>query len=395
MPSPSSPSTSRGKRQGFTLLEILISTVLMTLVFAAVMQTFMGARKAQGMAVATESLKHEGQKVMQKILYELSQARRLLASQITDPATQDIGRDYFKSIDDFKGNVPPVPGASMVFPRTVQSGKFHLLGDLADGKMPYSSFGNTLIFVKRDGELAVSGLTVKFGATLTDKVLTDQKPFRLSVYRFVVYYLGTRDLPANAPSINGDGRQTLLLCRFESQPYLEKSEAFQFLSLLPTPAQKLDAWNTKLNETSSGEALAGAWDANEVNPDVAFYKYDQDSDDMVNIPGYVRGKQSRPMTQFTGAPYATSTVSFNAGSNYPNFKVAGQRDGQPAFVVPAYALDPNAVSPPTAPYGFEVGIAGPNSGRQVLLRLALAARISAGNHLYGHTHQQIVQVFDN
>ncbi|MFP5503413.1 MAG: hypothetical protein ACLGIN_13070 [Candidatus Sericytochromatia bacterium] len=367
----------------------------MTLVFAAVMQTFMGARKAQGMAVATENLKHEGQKAMHHMMLELGQARRLLASQITDPSTEDIGRAYFEAIDDFQGNTSPLPAASMVFPRTYQDGKFHLLGALSDGRMPYESFGNTLVFVKRDGEIAISGLTVKFGATLMDKTLTAEKPFRVSVYRFVAYYLGTRDLPPNAPPINGGGTQTLVLCRFESQPYLEKSEAFQFLSLLPTATEKQEAWNTKLNQTSAGEAIAGAWDANETNPDLAFYKYSQDTDDMVNIPGYVRGKQSRPLTQFTGAPYAIGTVSFNAGSRYPDFKVAGTRDGEPSFVVPAFALDPNAVTPPSAPYGFEVGIAGPNSGRSVLLRLALAARISAGNHLYGHIHQQSVQVFDN
>ena len=95
MPSPSSRSTSRGKRPGFTLLEILISTALMTLVFAVMMQAFLGARKAQGMTVAIENLKHEGQKAMHHMLLELGQARRLLASQATDPAAVDMGRDFF------------------------------------------------------------------------------------------------------------------------------------------------------------------------------------------------------------------------------------------------------------------------------------------------------------
>ncbi|MFP5503191.1 MAG: PilW family protein [Candidatus Sericytochromatia bacterium] len=394
MPSPSSRSTSRASRPGFTLLELLIATALMTLVFAVMMQAFLGARKAQGMTVAIENLKHEGQQAMHHMMLELGQARRLIASQATDPAEVDMGRDFFEAIDDLKGVSPPLPATLRHFVRIDSNGSFGKVGN-GETEMPYSAFGNALIFVKRETELPIVGETIKFGSTLSDRTLTEQQPYRLYVYRFIAYYLAMRPLPHNAPPINGDWTSGLTLYRFESQPYHERSEVWGFLKRLPDADERTRVWNDKLAATTEGEAIAGAWDANEPDPNLAFFTYSKDEDEMINQPGYVRGKQSRPLTQFMSEPYAIGTVAFNAGSKYPNFQVAGNRDGAPSFVGPAFALDPDAASPTQVPYGFEVGVIGANSGRQVLLRLALAARITAGNHLYGHTHQQIVQVFDN
>lgn len=365
----------------------------MGLMFGVLMQAFAGSRKAQGLAVASQMLKHEGQKAMHRVHLELGQARKLLASNVGALAGENVGRDYFDAIDTLGGSIPPVSAADRAFPLIEQNSNFNKMGN-DEGEMPYSAFGNALIFVKREVELPISGVTIKFGSGLVDRELTAQKPFRLYVYRFIAYYLGEVDLPENTAPLNGKNK-ALVLCRFESKPYLEKNEAWGFMKMLPTAADRKLVWDTKLNATPDGEAIVGAWDSNANNPNVAFYRYDLPEDDMLAVPGFVRGKQSRPLTNFQMEPYAVGTVSYNAGSNYPNFKVAGSKDGSPSFVVPAFALDPELASPTQVPYGFEVGIRGSSAGRSVLMRLALAARISAGNHLYGHIHQEIVQVFDN
>lgn len=57
--------------------------------------------------------------------------------------------------------------------------------------------------------------------------------------------------------------------------------------------------------------------------------------------------------------------------------------------VPAYATQNTAV-----PFGFEDMIAGPPSGRQVLIRLTVAAVTIPGNVRVGEAFQQVVQVYD-
>lgn len=364
----------------------------MGIVSAVVMSAFLGARKAQGMAVGTETLKYEGQRTMHQILVELGQARKLIANDLNDPAELDKGLDYFKALDGTGGTIAPLPDKFMDFPRIHSDGRYNNVGT-ADGQLPHTAFGNALIFVKRDSELPISGVTIKFGSTLSDKLLTKEKPFRLYVYRFVAYYIGQRPLPANARPIHPGWKRSLTLMRYESVPYLEKSEAWGFMSRIPDKETRGKVWAKQLGKTVGGEAIAGAWDSGESAPDKAFYEYSIDVDDMVNMKGIVKAKRNRPLTVFTAEPYALGTVSFNAGSLYEDFKVMGQQNGQPSFVVPAFAVDPTTTS--DTPYGFEVGITGPNSGRAIFLRLALATRVSSTQNVYGHIHQEIVQVFDN
>jgi hypothetical protein len=128
--------------------------------------------------------------------------------------------------------------------------------------------------------------------------------------------------------------------------------------------------------------VAGLWDGDAAAAADAFFTVDGAGAivPVVNPAIAKRREVKAADTDMSG--YAIGMVAFNSTPDY--------RFTQ--FSVPAFAPDDSAHA--NFPYGFEVGIVGPTGARSVLVRLALAARVNAGQHLYGLAQQEVIKVID-
>lgn len=373
-----------GARAGFTLLELSIAMLIMSVILVILMNTFMGSRKAQGQAVSMMGLKVAGATALEKMYLELSQAKRLLASMDAAPAAEDIGRAYFELMDLPVGLVKPIPLLNMRFPRIAPEGKFIAMG-AAPGQLSPLHIGNTLVMVTRAPEIALAtpGVQMKFGSLGSLRALSPEKPFRFNRFRFVAYYLTEDMLPSDAASINGTMRHTMGLARWESRMYVDKGELEGLLGQVPLATDRTKIWNDLITTYQ----VVAAWDPTSSDPATAFYTMDPTTA-LVVKNGLIQRAGAKPIASTNLDPYARGMVAFNTN---PNFQpLDSLKSGGALLQVPQFG----EVGTQT-PYGFEVGVVGSNAARSVLLRLSLAARINSGGKVFGWSHQQIVQMMDN
>jgi hypothetical protein len=356
----------------------------MSIVLGILMAAFMGSRKAQGQAVSMMGLKVAGATAIEKMYLELSQAKRLLASMDAAPVEEDLGRAYFERMDLPVGLVKPIPLLNMRFPRIAPEGKFTTMGN-TPGQLSPLHIGNALVIVTRAPEIPLSttGVQMKFGSAGLLRPLTPEKPFRFNRFRFVAYYLTEELLPDEVASINGSMRHTMGLARWESRMYVDKGEIEGLLGQIPLLTDKLKVWD----DITSTYQVAAAWDPTSNDPTTAFYTMDL-LGTLVQKPGLIQRAGAKPIASTNLEPYARGMVAFNTN---PNFQpLDSLKSGGVLLQVPQFG----EIGTPT-PYGFEVGVVGSNAARSVLLRLSLAARVNAGNKVFGWSHQQIVQMMDN
>lgn len=395
MPTPSSRSTApsklgRGIRPGFTLLELAIAMMIMSVILVILVNTFLGTRKAQGQAVTMAGLKVAGSAAIEKMYLELSQAKRLMASMDVAPPGEDIGRAYFAKLDLPTTHLRPIPELNMRFPRIVPNGKFTAMGT-APGQLSPAHVGNTLLMVTRYGEipLATDGVKMKFGSVGVDgkqeeRLLTPDKPFRLARYRFVAYYLDEEKLPKGTPKFKGGMAHVMNLVRWESLNYADKGEVEGLLGQVNKLSHKQDIWADLRNKYK----VVALWDPTQIDPNLAFYQMNTTNGKLELMNASIQRASVKPITNTNLEPYALGMVAFN---NNPDFAPLDSLAGNGKVLqVPRFGEIGTA-----APYGFEVAIVGSNAARAVLLRLALAARLQQGGKIFGWSHQQVVQLMDN
>lgn len=383
-----SPRARRDARRGFTLLEVLIAAALMMLVTGGVFSAFFGMRKAQGSAVVTSSLTAAGASTLQGIRADLGQVKRLLASEsvggVLTPAT-DWGAQYFALVERPTG----LTASAADWPTIRPDGGLGIAVDPpGPGNLDPATVGNRLMFVKTDREVVVdvSGISVTVGLPpSTSSVLLSDSPALLRSYRFVAYFLVQKPLQPGI-RINGGLTYANQLMRWESMPYLEKAEVESLMAKLAS-ADRDDVADFLITTRE----LPRVWDSAATAADEAFYTIDATDGSVDQVapatPPQILKQRETAAVSLSLDSYAQTMASFNTklGGNalfdVPNFKV------------PNYAvLDAGTL---TTPYGFEVGIVGPIDARQVLVRLALAARLNSGNHLFGVEHQAVVRVVDS
>jgi prepilin-type N-terminal cleavage/methylation domain-containing protein len=374
-------------RRGFTLAEIIMAALILSVIMAAVMNGFMSMRRSQAVSVSRNLLQSAAQKALRNIYTDLSQSRKLLASSELDPATQDMGRDYFTRFQGITAP-PAVNFLNMDFPRLDPNGGFGMEGPNSGERNPVN-FGNALVFIGAGEGLRInrgSGTAIVYGNSPVPKFLS-ATPYFISSMRFTGYYLSERTLPSEVarikltPTLNSN--HMLELRRWESQPYLDKNEFKAFTDKLVGGAASTKlVWDWLQAHSNPNYRVAGLWDATAATSASAFYTVDTGGV-IVPVTGPVIAKRrdSRAVTVSTD-PYALGMVAFNTRSLYTF----------PGITVPAYA--PTDSAHENFPYGFEVGLTGPTGARSVLIRLTLAARVNAGLHLHGVAQQQLVKVID-
>lgn len=374
------------QRRGFTLLEILLAAALMGVVLFGATKSFFGVRASQGHLVANNLMKVAGQKALNTIYAELSQSRRLLASSSLAPppsaTNPDKGADYLNRFEGLS-TVGTIPTGNMQFPRIDENGGFGLAG--ADsGELEQNTVGNTLVFVGLNKTIEIKTPGISLNLIGGGSVTLTAQPYMIPAYRFVGYFLVERPLPAGTPKLAGTRTVTQQLMRFESRPYLEKADFAAFSSSLGGTAGV--AAKTVWDDLVAKEGVVGLWDSSAALSADAFYTVDGSGAIVKVASPVIYKKRYTLLAQTNLSPYALGMVAFNTS---PTF--APTENAQP-IAVPAYALTDTAHA--NFPYGFEVAIVGPSGARSVLIRLALAARLNQGLHLYGLTQQEVVKVMD-
>ncbi|MFN3428826.1 MAG: type II secretion system protein [Candidatus Sericytochromatia bacterium] len=373
------------QRRGFTLLELTLVALILSVIMAAVFNAFTSARRTQAVAVSHALLKAGGQKALKDIYVDLGRSRKLIASTELDAATKDRGREYFTRFQGITAP-PAVNFGNMVFPRVDSNGGFGLPGT-GSGELEQNKIGNVLVFVANGPSIDLNPPLIMRTLGGVPKAL-QTTPYTLNTFRFVAYYMAERPLPAGIAPVKISNTQrmnhTLQLMRWESQPYVERSEFETFANnLVLNPVATWGAWEWMQNHANPDYHLAGLWDSSKDTAATAFYTVNGSGVVVaVTNPSVKRAKERAALTINTD-PYGLSMVAFNTKADYVFTD---------NMTVPAYA--PTDAAHQNYPYGFEVGIAGPTGARSVLIRLALASRVNAGLHLFGQAQQQIVKVVD-
>lgn len=400
-----SPSRSRTERAaaGFTLLEVLIASAIATVVLGMVINAYVGANKALNATVGGNQLKMAGEKGLEGIYRNLKSAKKIFGRGAT--ADSWLGRT---DLEPYKsgGLTPKVETADLVLPDLMSVAYF---GGPTPTPAPTpalaGSVGNALFFVTTEQAAVVADPSPTPNVMAT---VFGSRTYRFTAYRLHLYHLARRDLGKFEP-IRGTDRYTYSLMHWTSEPYLDYYEVKKWMSrimtftptITPTPNALIDAKLDALSDASTGP-YAGVIDLSATDASTA-------SSTGAAMYGFTPLSTARqdltPDTtkRFKGADYRSALdfavrdtfaypmVAFNNGSatSPPPVKVTDMAKGE-SLAVPMYAPS-NA----TQPYGFEVIVGGPASGRQVLLRLALAAKSGAGSRgTSGLSVQQIVQVYE-
>jgi hypothetical protein len=360
---------------------------IMSILLVMLVNAFLGSRKTQGQAVSMMSLKVAGSQALEKMYLELSQGKRLLASMDVAPAGEDIGLSYFNQMEIPMGMLAPIPAGNLRFPRVAPNGKFTAMGT-GSGQLAPWHIGNALVLVTRAPEipLATSGVKMKYGSAGALRELTPEKPFRLNRFRFVAYYLTEVPIRKDMPAINGTMRHTMNLVRWESRMYVEKAEIEGVLNQVPHPPDRKAIWK----DLTDKYLVAGAWDSAATDATKALFEPTGATSTMTPLAGAILKQYVKPVTTLDLQPYALGMVAFNTNDNFKPLDSLKSSGTAVTLQVPTFG---EAGTP--IPYGFEVGIIGSNAARTVLLKLSLAARLSAGNKIFGWSNQQIVQMMDN
>lgn len=380
-----------GRRTGFTLIELSVSILVASLITAAALGAYFGMQKAQGNAITTNLLRTAGQRAMDKMFKDLSQCRKLIASQSTD--SSDVGKAYFNTLIDqagnFGSNASPIAQSVRVFPKVKVDGGLGVQGAsgaVNAGELDPTLVGNTLLFAVQDTPLSITNSALIYTVALGSSTVGTSNPATLSTYRFVSYFLTTVPLPTGTSPFKIFGvtsSYTYQLARWQSGLYVERSEfdhlMSNFLNVGPL-SPKVSEWN----DLNTNKNVTAIWDSSATDPAKALFTVDATGTEAaVPTPSIPMAKEEWAVPNSLTDGYAISMVAFNRCSGF----------NIPFLDVPAYALNPNA--PSNLPFGFEVAMVGPSSARTVLIRLALAARLyGAGMTLTGTSAQEVVKVVD-
>lgn len=359
----------------------------MMVILVMLVNAFLGSRKAQGQAVSMMGLKVAGSKALETMYLELSQGKRLLASQDAAPAAEDVGRSYFEQMELPTTALAPIPSGNLRFPRVAPNGNFTTMGT-ASGQLAPAHIGNALVLVTRAPEipLATVGVSMKFGSLGLPRPLTNENPFRLNRFRFVAYYLTDMPMKPDMPNINGTMRHTMNLVRWESRMYVDKAEVEGFMNQVPTIPERQLVWKDLVDTYK----VAGAWDTASMSGTTALYVPDSITMVMKPLAGPILKQGVKPVTTINLEPYALGMVAFNTSDTFKPLDSLKSSGTAVTLKVPTFGEAGTAI-----PYGFEVGIVGSNAARTVLLKLSLAARLSSGGKIFGWSNQQLVQMMDN
>lgn len=405
--SPSSVELKPGGRPGFSLIEVLVAAGISVTVMTIGISAYLGATKVQALAVGGSFLKQSAEQGLNDLYRELKGSRKIFdAAQ----ASEWVKRTDLKSPWNGAGLLTPeIVADDLVFPTIQPQAQFYIQ-DMSASQNPNfdrTKMGNALMFVALDQRVIVKDPATPPQPQNDTFGDTQQQ---LSAFRLHLYFLARRSMAVNG-RVRAGSSFTYQLMHWRSKPFLDYNELKQWMTkmktksppLTPSPNSFIAAKLLAMRDHASGTGpYAGALNLQAVDAGMAvvaapaYTKLEVTSSFLDLVPETLRrfeyDRYQAALTFNARNAYAECMVAFNtsapADASYPAVPlqaVAAQQSNVPGLA----PFDTNK------PFGFEVAVGGPGSGRQVLLRLALASRPSTGSrNLTGYVFQKVVQVYD-
>jgi type II secretory pathway pseudopilin PulG len=333
--------------EGWTLVELMLVAAMIAIITPAI--TFLFLKSSQGFAADEmhTQLARGNEYMMSRV------ENRLSASKHFYQGGASLGASFVADIS-FSGAPPTVTGTQLAQAQTSTSLS---LDPTVSGYQP-SFVGNSLFFSAYDSaQTFVSGGTMGVSTaplTVSGQGVSDGNgtPMTLIIdlYRFYYYYL----TPSTHPLPSTQGVTSYGLVEWESKQYLDYNE----LNQIPDPTEQNTAVSCILSK-----GLTIAYDSTQQAVTNAFYTISY------NTPV---GSSPAAFASIGSPTIAQAAVTYlcqvptgiiSRGFFYGISPNTASWNQAPSVTVPLYAT---AAAP--FPGGFEVGLSGDPSGRQVLLR---------------------------
>lgn len=381
-------------------MELLVASAIGAVITAALLQAFMSANKARATAAASGLLKGAGQGALTRLHQRLHAARHVFDRDAVSATW--LSRLPIAPFDASAGALTPgADPADVLLPAIKPTASFNAQqvtggATVANAAFDGASVGNALFFATVEPkahivETASDRVTqVAFGSATTE----------LTAYRLHFYYLGRRALATSDPGVRGGDRYTYQLMHWTSRPYLDHRElkAWQQAIMDHQPASDYTGTapgafvGAKL--TSLGAYYAGAIDLSTSDAGMASA--------VPALYTLTPTSGSRDVGADTTSRFATDkfgqAVDFQMAENFAQpmiaFNTTAASGAPPIPAVPVESLDVPAFADDASrfPFGFETMVGGPDDARQVLVRLAMAARTVPGKVWVTETCQEVVHV---
>jgi hypothetical protein len=382
-------------------MEVLIAMGLGLVVVGAALNAYIGANSAVTRTVGDGRLKHAGERSLDDIYRELKGVRRVFSRGTA--ASSWLARTDMRPWKA-DGLTPQAETLELVLPDLLASGTF----DASNAGMAAAA-GNALVFVASEPAARITE-PVAYPPAGPHTTVFGTPTQHFSVYRFHVYHLAKKPLEPSERLVRGSDRATegytYRLMHWQSRPYLDHQEVRAWIerltthqpALTPEPTSFIQA---KLAALSSGSPVkapyAGAVDlavgdaAIGASP-AGVYELTLAGSELTASSARLAHADYRGAIAFgVQAGFGLPMVAFNNGTAAVPPPVAARDLSQGGdLVVPRFASADDV-----RPFGFEVLYGGPQNGRQILLRLAMAMRdAQSRGPLKGLAVQQTVRLYE-
>lgn len=368
------PLIKRRWLKGFTIIELMISISVLLIIMALVTHMIVTTNRTQNRVRMENHLRSGIQTALFRISAQLNQTRMIMGSDT-------LGYAYLNRLS-FAG-APPIAGSSpsATLSVTHSTTSRHLLptimptGSLSPEKT-CNSFPNNFFRANSVGNMLLFSQYIgKFNRiNIADVALRRS----LDLYEFKLYYITDDN---NAPVRNfldywssTPNKRALRLIEWTSRPYVDYTQLQNYIT------DSTVANRAIIRSSLTGAGLQRAWNRSATAINNAFYDIAGVGATLASNAGHVVERaRINDILKFGSDAYSIAyNTNMSTGATY--FPI---RDRVPFF----YNHEPpdcNGASPapnttPNTnlgqfPYGFEVIITGPPSGRNVLTRISSAAR---------------------
>lgn len=365
--------------KGFTLIEVLIASTILLLIVGMVVNYLYQSFESNKYTQVQAYIKNASQEFLYDLNKRLSQSKRLYGrTEQTDADT-----DYIRKLDLSASSRDRV-----ILPTIRTNGSLSKEKNCSvypDNFFWPLAMGNSLFFVEYIGSLEeIPGLG---NSSVTGDPLTQR---RISLYRFVLYYVknditaqGKLDLWNETPIMNP---QELMV--WESEIYADHDQFLSYKDYLTAEGSSSD--RDKVVDALNNKQVEALWSGSEDEVSDAFYTLNA-SGTAKKASGYkIKQASHRKAILLPSVSDTLYSIAYNKDSSQSSSTYFPLKSEVPAFYDPnpvpdAGTCGPQAIpaAPPSGyggplnafPGGFEIGIVGPNSGRNVFVNLTIVGRI--------------------
>jgi len=361
-------------QKGFTLVEMMISLVILSFILVMAGQYMFGSWNVQSQTQLQAKLKTHSEQGLNRISRYLSQSRRLF-----DRSTP--AGDMYVSKLDLSGAPKPVSYRQLPSTRTRGSLSLEKNCEVSPTEyfLPYA-VGNSLLFAEL--QLAYTHQITSGGENFSRVI---------DIYRFDYIYItdnesdpGFAERPQPLLPVSANNKPAQNLIAWYSMPIVDEAQLRSLMLFLD--AEGLGSEKDAVVSGLLARGVQTAWRRDENNANQAFFSIASNGNLTVRSSDYrlpMRSFEDALRLQNNGPE--TYSIAYNKDPDL--FPIRTQ---VPFYYAPE--LDPNltcdGIPPPPAfaseednpfPGGFEVSIIGPQSGRSVLLHLTVLGKGYARN----------------